>query len=914
MPGRVRFKKFRIASSRTLTYNQTVQVPDLIKWLSRGGKLAAGLLVAVLLWGGPQVQGAPEMSAEETNAFTSAFNLFDARQYSFAENSFSNFLAQFTNSAHRADAVLYLARARLEQSNYNGAIDLLDANASSAQNRMRDYIFWIAKARLNAGDNERAAAGFSNYARSFPDAPARLEAAYEEAVAHARMNQWGEVIGLLQPTNGVFHLTAAENAQSDFATMGALLLGEAFFAQTNYSAAEKVARGIETNGIKLDFRWQRQFLMCQIELADGQTQAALKDSTNLLDVSFGSRHQAESLFLQGQILEKLGQREQALRTYLQELDNLPDSAQRQAVVKTVQLTVSLNTNAAAQAIKSLDLLVRRLRTNGLDVARLTLGELYLQAFLHPPKLTEGTNGPPATNYLDLALTNFTVVIRDFPHSPLGPKAHLDRGWCYWSAQKNSEAKSDFADAAVHLPFSEDRAVALFKLADAEIADRDYDGAATNYNLLLTQYQKFPSITNGLFDLALYQLAEADVQRGDNEGARAAVKKILEWFPGNYFGDRGSLLVGEDLDSRKGDYAAARKVFYDVAARSTNSTMAAEAQYAIAGTYAHEQNWPAAISQYRQWITNYSQPSLLPEVEFALGWAYDQAGLETNALLVFSNYVVRFPTNALAAWAQNWVGDYHFDQQDYPAAEKDYEVLFEKFGDAGELAWRARLMAGKSALAHLAVEDARKYFLDIVNSTNAPAAVTNQGTFALGDVFFQLFQANTNNSTNLQYAITALSRLTNGAPTNAIAIAALGRLGDYYQYFGDIIGDINKAQLSYAEAAKLYEAVINLPASSVGPAVRGQAEVQLGVIFEKVNLPEKALEHYFHVLFGADPARVDAYWVDRAGEFAARLCEAEQKWDQAIRIYRRVIQMAPALGSVLEKKIAAAQSHSEAPRN
>ena len=872
------------------------------------------LLAAVLCWSGLPGQGAPVMSAEETNAFATAFNLFSGHQYSFAENNFSNFLAQFTNSPHRAEAILYLARARLEQSNFNGAIDLLEANAAGANNQAREYVFWIAKARLNAGDYERAAAGFSNYAKSFPDAPARLEAAFGEADARARMGQWGEVIRLLQPTNGVFHLAAADNAKSDFATMGALLLGEAFFAQTNYSAAETVVRGMETNGLKLDFRWQRQFLMCQIELAGGAAQAALNDSTNLLDVSFGSRHQAESVFLRGQILEKLGRWAEALQTYLQNLDSLPDSIQGQAVAKTAKLTVSLSTNAPFDAIQALNLLALRPQTNGLDVVRLSLGELYLQAYLHPPTPAVGTNTPPLlTNGLELALTNFTVVIRDFPLSPFCPKAHLDRGWCYWAAGKNREAKSDFADAAVRLPFSEDRAMALFKLADAEIADRDYEGATTNYNLLLTQYQKFPAITNGLFDLALYQLAEADIHRGDDEGARAAVKKILEWFPGNYFGDRGLLLVGEDLDGRKSDYAAARKVFHDVAERSPDSPLAAEAQYAIARTYDHERNWPVAIGQYSQWITTYSHHPLLPEVEFSLGCAYDQAGMETNALILFSNYVVRFPTNAQAAWAQNWVGDYHFDRQDYPAAEKDYQVVFQKFGDAGELPWRARLMAGKSALAHLAVDDALKYFLDIVNSNNAPVAVTNQGTFALGDVFFQLFQANTNNQTNLYNAISALSRLTNGAPTNAIAIEALGRLGDYYQYWGDINSDTNKSMPSYAEAAKMYEAVANLPAASVSAADRCQAEVGLGVIAEKQHAPEKALEHYFKVLYEADPARVDPYWVDRAGETAARLCEAQQKWDQAIRIYRRVIETAPALEPILEKKIAAAQSHPEPPR-
>jgi TolA-binding protein len=889
-----------------------------MKWMWRGGGPAGSLLAVLFFWAGWQGQSALGASAEETNAFNAAFKLFQDRQYPFAEINFSNFLIQFTNSNHRPDAILYLARARLEQSNYSGAIALLETNfpAAKSLSLAREYVFWIAQARFNSGDYERAAKGFSNFARDFPDAPARLEAAYEEADAHARMEQWPEVIRLLQPANGVFRLAAAGAPKDDFATMGSLLLGEALFAQTNYSEAGTVVGGIETNGLKLDFRWRRQYLMCQVNLAGGRAEEALNESTNLLDVAFGPRHQAESVFLQGEILEKLGRLADALQTYSQNLDNLPDSVQSQALAKTVQLTVALDTNGTAETIQALGLLTRRPRTNGLDVARLSLGESYLKAYFHPPKPGEGTNAAPVpTNCLEEALTNFTIVIRDFTNSPLVPKAHLDRGWCFWTEGKISEAKADFEQAASRLPFSEDQAVARFKLADAQLTGGDNDEAATNYHLLLTQYHTLPAVTNELFDLALYQLAEADIKRGDDEGAGAAVRKILEWYPVSNFGNRGLLLLGEDLNNRKYDYAAARKLFSHVLERSPGSPEAAEVQYAIARTYDHERNWPAAISEYSRWVTNYVHHPLLPEVEFALGLAYDQAGMETNALLVFSNFVGRFSTNALAAWAQNWMADFFYDEQDFPAAEQNYEVVFQKFAGAGNLAWQARLMAGKAALAHLAVDDARQYFLDLVDNTNAPPAVANQGWFALADAHFQLFQANTNNPTNLYNAITALSRLTNGAPTNAIAVEALGRLGDYYGYWADINrADVNKSDYAYAKAIEMYGAIVSFPATNVSVSVRSQAEVGLGMIAEKQHLPQQALEHYFKVLYEHDPNHFDPYWVDRAGEFAARLCESQQQWDQAISIYNRVIEAAPALRPVLKKKIDAAQSHSEAERN
>jgi tetratricopeptide (TPR) repeat protein len=899
-----------------------VQARDLMKRTWQGKGPAAFLLGALLCCAGFPGQSARGAPPADEAAFRAAFNLFQDFQYPLAETNFSNFLAVFTNSTHRADAILYLARARLEQSNYNGAINLLEATFAGARDLTPDYVFWIAKARLKAGDYPRAAEGFSNLVKNSPHSPRALEAAYDEADACARMGRWPEVIRLLQPADGAFRLMAAEDPKGDFATMGSLLLGEALFAQTNYPDGEKVAGAIDPAGLKPEFQWRRQYLLCRIKLAAGRAEEALNESTNLLDVAFGPRHQAESVFLRGEILEKLGRPAEALPTYARNLaDTLPDTFQEQALAKTVQLTVALN--PTAEAIAALEgLVARRPRAPGLELARLSLGELYLKANFPPPKLAEGTNGAPLpTNSLEHALTNFTIVIRDFTNSPLVPKAHLDRGWCYWTQGKISQARADFEEAANHLPFSEDQAVARFKLADAQFSGQDYAGAVSNYNLLLAQFDKFPAVTNELFDQALYQLVEANISRGDDEAARAAAKKILEWYPGSYFGDRSSLLMGEDMNwkllmgedlNRKYDYDMVRTVFTDLMKRSPNSPLLPEVQYAIARTYDHQQNWPAAISGYTQWVTNYLHDPLLPEVEFSLALAYDQAGMETNALMKFTNFVARFSTNStnLAAWAQNWVADFYYDQEDFPSAEKNYEVLFQKFGGVGDLAWQARLMAGKAALAHQAVEDARQYFSDLVKDTNAPPALASQGWFALGDTIFQQFQANPTNQTYLNDAIAALSRLTNGAPTNPIAVEALGRLGDYYGHWADIKSDPGV----YAKVIELYGAIASFPASNVSVAVRSQAEVGLGVIAEKQHLPQQALEHYCKVLYGYDPNHFDPYWLDRAGEFAARLCEDQQQWDQAVRIYKRVIDAVPALRPVLEKKKNAAQSHSEAARN
>ena len=144
------------------------------------------------------------------------------------------------------------------------------------------------------------------------------------------------------------------------------------------------------------------------------------------------------------------------------------------------------------------------------------------------------------------------------------------------------ARVDFEEAAARLTFPPDQAVARFKLADTLFILTNYAGAASNYGLVLSLYQSLPEVTNSLFDLALYQIAEADIQRGDTNGAYAAVEKILRLYPGSYYGARGSLLKGEGL-TRKNDYDNARNVFAGVLERSPHSPLLPALQCAIART-------------------------------------------------------------------------------------------------------------------------------------------------------------------------------------------------------------------------------------------------------------------------------------------------------------------------------------------
>jgi TolA-binding protein len=897
-----------------------MQAREFIGGMKKGG--GAGLLLAVILVCGGSFSPSALAStttapSAEEQAFQNAFDRFHDSLYPLAETYFNDFLTKYTNSTHRADAILYLARARLYQSNYTGAIDLLQKSAAEAGGLKHEYLFWTAKARYASGDLTNAAEDFARVAREFPLSPRRLEAAYDQAEARSRMGDWPGVIGLLQQADGPFQLAAAQDGRSEFAGLGWLLLGEAFLHENRPAEGEKVVLGFDPAGLTQDLRWHRQYLLSRLQLASGRIEAALTTSSNALELALDPRHQAASVFLQGQILEKLGRPAEAIGVYAKNLvDSQTQEVQWEALSRTIPLTVMLN--PLPQAIQALDTLLKQHpQTKAQDLAQLSLGELYLKACAIPPSPEAESNAfvETDTNFLANALTNFNIVITNFTNSPLLAKARLDRGWCDWLSGNVAAARADFGEAAAHLPFSQDQAIARFKLADAQFSLKDYSGAASNYRQVLANYDKFPEVTNALFDLALYQIAEADIYSGGEEGpkrAREAVEKILRWYPGSYFGDRGSLLVGEDLN-RKNDYAKAREVFLAVLARSPHWDLLPKVEYEIARTHDYEGHWNEAITRYKQWETNHPGDPLLADVEFHLALACGKAGLTNDALMGFTNFVVRFPTNnTLAPWALYWLADFYYNQNDFISAEKYYQELFQNYPGAGDLAFQARFWAGKSALKRQGgTRDAHDYFVTLVNLTNAPAALVARGWFALGETFFTQYISGQTNEDYLGQAIAAVSKCTNGAPTNAIAVEALGRLGDYYMAWADQ----NPGTNNYAIAKQMYETIVNFPATSDGVSVaaRSQAEIGLGLIAERQHLPMEALDHYFKVL-DFSPGHFDPYWVERAGEFAAKVCEDQQHWNEAVKIYDRVLAAVPGLRPVVEKKRAADQARWDAGGN
>jgi TolA-binding protein len=512
-----------------------------------------------------------------------------------------------------------------------------------------------------------------------------------------------------------------------------------------------------------------------------------------------------------------------------------------------------------------------------------------------------------TNGLQEAQARFSQFLGAFGNSTLIGRAYLDRGWCFWVAGKIPESLDAFKAAARNLPPSVDLAVARFKMGDALFKQRKYTDARENYRAVVNDFTNFPAVGETLCPQALYQMLRACLELNDVAGASNSLARILKIYPTSNLADKSVLLVGESFTDMQ-QSASARALFEKFKQRFPNSPLRPEVELALARTYEQENDWPMAIGVYDAWVKDFTTNTLLlPQVEYARAWANFQAGRETNAFLLFTNFIAQFPSNGLAPVAQWWVGDHFFNEGDFVNAERNYKYVFQNWPESS-LAYPAKMNAGRAAMGRFGYSDAIDYFMSLTSDTNCPPDLDAQALFAYGGALMQKESDTNSPLANFDQAILVFKAICQLYPESEQAALAWGEIGDCYLQL-----------TNYDAATGAYTQVTNSPVASV--VARSQAQVGIGLVFEKraaqatgqeqTELLQRALQNYLDVLYGEnlrDGEQANSFWMEKAGLQAAGVTEALGEWSQAMNVYRRLEELLPPLRGSLEKKIANAQEH------
>jgi TolA-binding protein len=834
----------------------------------------------------------------EAKTFEAASRFYQLKQWERAEAEFGEFIRQFPKSDRAAEAYWLRAQAQFAQRKFAAVVTGLEGRLGEAGNFGDQYWYWIGQAQMAQSNFVAAAEAFGTLARQFPNSARNFEAAVNEAMARRHQEEWTTVADLLRQPDGPFRRGAGSGVAPDLTARGFLLLAEAQFQLGDYAGAQAaLSRVAENSGTELD--WRRRHLLGKILVASGQLEAAERESGELItaaELTGRPEWVAAEVGFRADILEQLGRTNDMIATLRRNLTNAPPAWQREALWRIT--AVELKADRWAEATRTLLGALQHTNHGAADVALVALGELHLkqQAGRLP--------GPAGTNHLAAATNYLQRLVREFPESAYVGKAHLNLGWSYWLAGDYAASAAAFGAAVERLPWSEDLAVARFKLADALFAQREFAAALTNYQETLVLATNWPGLSEALRGAAGYQMLRASLAVTNAAGAEASLRMILAADESGAATPEGVLLVAQSyLDG--GQFAEAQEKFAEFLARFPDSELRPEAELLLARMLEEQGRWNEVATTYETWLAQNGTNRWRVPVEFRRALAAAQAGEETNAWQRFSTFVAQHPHHELAPQAQWWVADWHYQQRNFSDAEIAYKELFNRWPQVS-LAQQARMMAGRAAIGRAGHHDAIEHFIALTSDTNCPVELRIQALFARGGAL----QLSGNTTTNLIQARQVFRVILELQPGPEQAALAWGEIGNCSLQLAA------SDPTYYSSASNAYHQAVHIPAASV--ATRSQALFGLALVAEKqaggvtegarTDLLKRARDHYLDAYLGKmwPEAAPDLSWKRRAGREAARLSEALGEWAQALELYRDLVREQLFPVETLEKQIAEVQ--------
>jgi TolA-binding protein len=854
-------------------------------------------------------------TSSEKKSYDAAHESFRNGFWERAEVELADFIKEYPNSEKAGAALLLQAEAAYRQRKFDVVTALLEPRLATAGDQTPLFLYWIGSAQLEGTNYPAAATTFGRLAREFPTSPKRLEAAVNEAAAVAKLGQWTRVEELLKQAGGPFRQAELNARGTELAARGFLLLAEAQLELELYPDAEVGLKKI-AGVLGGDLEWRRRDMLCRTLAARGKVEEAATESAGLIGAAEATHKMdlmSGSVVFRADLLERLQRYDEAINTLRRNLTNTSEVRQREALTRMVAL--ELRQGQVAGATKTLETyLLRNTNAPAADVAWLTLGELHLKQQVG--RLTNAAPDALAVNHLSLATNCLWRVVKNFPGSAYVGKAHLDLGWCYWVQTNYAESATAFAAAVRSLPMSEDLAVARFKLADAQFQLTNYPAALENYRAVLQIVTNWPAMNVALRLPASYQALRASLKQANGRdvvglaGAEEAMRSILATDAQGSEAASSVLLVAQAYADAH-QIAEAQRLFGEFISQYPNSELRPEVELLLTRMREEQGDWVDVMQLYQTWLAAFPTNRLRAQVEFQLALAPARSGAETNALKLFTNFVTYFPTHELAPRAQWWVADFYFGRGLFGEAEIQYKQLFQTW-KTSELALEAKMMAGRAAYQWSSYPNAIEHFTSLTTDTNCPSELRAQAYFAYGGVLMKSLPTMTNKLAQIGQAREVFSAIVQNYPTNELVAQAWGEIGNCSLLLA--VDDV----ANYVVASNAYHRAASFPGAGV--AVRSQAWNGLAVVLEKqaalqagsaaaTNLLEQARDLNLNVYWDkhlAEGELPSSYWKQRAGLEAARLSEGLGEWAQAINLYRDLARQKLGAAEVIEKKIANAE--------
>lgn len=834
---------------------------------------------------------------QEQNAYNAGIRAFEWSRFERAEKKFAQFIADFPDSALAPKAAAFRLRSR-------------------------------AHHLADQGKHGLAAAAFRQLRSEFPNSLNYLEFIVLEAWNEYHLGNRETVVQLLGDAKGPFQSAAISRSRDPaalkFKVSGRLLLAQTYLEQKNYPAARQALDTATDWDLDTEFQWRRQFILARLHFAANEFEKALVQAATLIELAEATEKKewiAESAAALGEVRIATNQKEAAILAYKKNLaEGIPQNRRREAWSKIIKLRQE-QSPGLFPFLQSLEQFVAEaVNDNALDIPLLALAKQKLRLYYreknrNPPH--EESPLPTADELLGDALAKLERLLQQFSESSLRGEALYHLGWCYWERREIEKSFSRFYNALQILPEGFEKDIAQFKLADGHYALKRYENALFHYQQIRQRISASAEPTRPeketFLAKVLYQTVRAAVQDGNADAAAEAVSELMALFPDNLLANKGIFLFGQRL-LRVPETSEARKILRQVLERFPDFPLKAEVDLAMAYSHELDGNWKSAAVAYQNWTANHPNHAKQARAAYARAWCLSRQGREEEAVPLFQTFLEKHGKDQssdkqkLANQARLWLGNYRFNQRNFAAAARLYAEIFALENQLTDvISLRARLMAGRAAFRQNQFEQTIRQLEHLCNLLqDAKPATADFKAFQaevqlnLGDAYFEhgkRLPEPDERKTQIKQARGQYLQIETLQPNSRLWAVAQGRCGDASRFLAE-----------HEQAKEFYQKVIDSPPQQADIALRSQAEVALGALFEQEaeqaktkteqdSLQKQALFHYENVIFGdnlKETEHFDAFWRLEASRQAGALTIQQKGIDAGIRFYQKAARFMPSL--------------------
>ncbi|MEI6807225.1 MAG: tetratricopeptide repeat protein [bacterium] len=782
--------------------------------------------------------------------------------YGLAEGIFQSYLASTTNGTPESDrAAILLAKAYHGQKKFTEMIALLSPVGDAAS------AYWRAMAQYELKQYDKVAVSLADFSGKYRNDSYAIHALRLLADCHLQNGNTNEALQVFAQINAMPGNQADHGASTlDWART---LTAAGQHARAQDVLSRLIARSPETDDSR-----QARLLLCRILTNSGNPKEAETVLAPLIEQGdVEPAHKTAALILLAGIRESQGKLAEATNALSTAVGLAPDRLlKRRGEIALGGLLLKMK-----QLDEGAAMLKPYIAANPPDPAAQALQIELAAAFLQ-------------AGDADRAVEAYQHYLETFSDKPGRAEAFSGKGWALLLRQKPAyeEAADAFRQAYLLFTAPADKVKCLIKTADCRFSNGQFGLAAQAYEQVLSD---FPDST--LVPQAMFQIAECAARTKKPVDAEKFFRTVIATNPAGPFADQALLRIAE-IKEDQGELTAALAVYDQLMTSYTNSALWAEALLARGLINYRSLLFETALGDFEKLVNRFPQAEAAEQAAYLRCRCLQVLGPEEKSLAAWRTFLHTYP--ASKKWTPQVLfrlGEYAFNHGSFKEAEKQFADIAAVYTNS-TIAPAALLAAGRSAAKQKEYLNSIEYFSKLVTIYPSWPGLA-KARYEQGDATTELGE--------YAKAILIFEEIINKHGGSDLVEMAWFRKADCEFALGT--GDTNR----YESAIASYKLVAEK--SLAPPDLKLQAQYKIGACLQKMQRYEEAMEQLYSkvmIPYLDDPRQIlreypaCQVWFTRAAFDIVERRETQKKWQDAIRILKRIVDAGVPAADEAKKRI------------